>query len=61
MLFHKSDTYEVDKVLDIRVIDGVEEVRVKWLGFEESEATWEPADVIEEDLPEKVTRLRNQN
>ena len=61
VLFHKSDTYEVDKVLDIRVIDGVEEVRVKWLGFEESEATWEPADVIEEDLPEEVARLRNQN
>ena len=36
------DEYEVEKILDSRVHRGWVQYLVKWLGYDESEATWEP-------------------
>ena len=36
------DEYEVEKILDSRVHQGWVQYLVKWLGYDESEATWEP-------------------
>ena len=32
-------------------------LEVKWLGFEESENTWEPIESLYEDVPEMVTQF----
>ena len=61
LLFHKADLYKVEKLLDIRMTNGLEEVLVKWLGFEDEEATWEPAVIIEEDLPHLVRQIRKSH
>ena len=53
--------FYVDDILDWREDDtGSIELRVRWLGFEASEDTWEPVERLHEDVPTLVTRfLRN--
>ena len=60
VLFHTS--YDVDKLLRFRTCPstGVEQVLVKWVGFEEDESTWEPVADIEETLPKLVGELRER-
>ena len=36
--------YEVAHLLDHRIVDNTTEYLVKWTGFDEQDATWEPAD-----------------
>ena len=53
--------FYVDDILDWRENDaGSIELRVRWLGFESNEDTWEPVERLHEDVPTLVTRfLRN--
>jgi hypothetical protein len=51
--FH-NDNYEIEEILDKRINQGVEEVLVKWKGFEPEESTWEPLEIIKEDVPHLV-------
>ena len=44
--------YEVEKILDTKKRGGKRKLLIKWKGFPESEATWEPAENIEEDMGE---------
>nr|CDS31968.1 chromobox protein 1 [Hymenolepis microstoma] len=40
-----SDTeWEVEKILDVRTHKGVKEYLLKWVGYDESESTWEPQE-----------------
>jgi hypothetical protein len=41
-----SGAFEVERIIDRRFLHGQEEFRVQWVGFPESEATWEPADAL---------------
>ena len=34
--------YQVENFIDIRTKDGKKEIKVKWVGYSESKATWEP-------------------
>jgi hypothetical protein len=54
--FHSS-TYEVEKILDSRISKGQEELLVKWRGFDDHEATWEPLEVVREDVPDLVEQF----
>jgi hypothetical protein len=56
-------TWIVEKILDIRDDNGVPSVLVQWRGFTEAENSWEPLQVIREDVPALVAafeRQRNQ-
>ena len=46
-----EDTYQVDKLIDIRTSERSYDVLVHWLGFSESERTWEPIEQLFEDVP----------
>ena len=37
-----SDEYEVERILDSRLVDGLRQYLVKWKGYDDSENTWEP-------------------
>ena len=38
-----DQSFEVEKIIDDRIVDGVKEYRVKWLGYDkEDDCTWEP-------------------
>jgi chromodomain-containing protein len=53
--------YDVEKIIDKRVRNGVIEYKIRWLGFDESEDTWEPTKHLS--CPEKVREfedLRNR-
>ena len=39
----QSDVYVVDRVLDVRVVSGEVEYKVKWRGYTSKHNTWEPA------------------
>ena len=39
----EADVYVVDKVLDVRVVSGDVEYKVKWRGYTSKQSTWEPA------------------
>jgi hypothetical protein len=34
--------YEIDKIVGKRIIKGIVEYKVKWLGYDETQSTWEP-------------------
>jgi hypothetical protein len=65
LVFQKSDKFDIEKILNDRIVDGKKELSIQWLGFEE--ATWEPEEVIAEDVPKMVEdyyskkRISNQN
>ena len=45
------DTYEVDSIRDLQGDGGNAKVLVAWLGFPESEWTWEPIQQVYQDVP----------
>ena len=61
-----ADEYEVEHILDSRGAGESEEFLVKWKGFPESSATWEPIDHLEncrnlvEAFRSQRTRLRRR-
>jgi hypothetical protein len=42
-----NDNYEVEKLLDYRMRNGVEQWRVHWKGYAISQSTWEPMAHLE--------------
>jgi hypothetical protein len=47
--------FNVDSIVDWRDTDeGTIELRVRWLGFEANEDSWEPAQRLHQDVPEIV-------
>jgi hypothetical protein len=50
----ESEPFDVDRILDKRERNGRVEYHVKWLNFDESEATWEPAENVEETARESI-------
>ena len=52
--FQKSDKFEIEKIMNDRINEGNRELSIKWLGFEE--CTWEPENIIAEDVPEMVEK-----
>ena len=40
----RSEEFEVESILDKRIIHGKIQYRVKWKNYQESEATWEPEE-----------------
>jgi Chromo (CHRromatin Organisation MOdifier) domain/Integrase core domain len=55
----KDDEYEVDEILNKRITNGQAEYLVKWLGYDESEATWEPTRNLY--CPEKIQEFEDSN
>lgn len=53
--FSEGSRFLVKSLLDVREKDGRTELLVSWKGWEDDEdSTWEPLDVIREDVPELV-------
>ena len=46
--------YSVDKIKNLRENDGVFELLVSWKGLSDSGDSWEPLNVMQEDVPSKV-------
>lgn len=44
----EDETFEVEKILDIKKEDGVTKYLVKWLGYDkEADNTWEPSENLD--------------
>jgi hypothetical protein len=43
----KESEYEVDKILDKRIRDGMIAYKIQWISFPASDATWEPIENLE--------------
>ncbi len=54
------DTYVVQKILDKKKFNGRIYYKVKWKGYPESEATWEPRTRLIEDVPILVKEFENR-
>jgi hypothetical protein len=55
-LAHRRSSYEVNAFRDLRYDAESKSyyVLVSWVGFEESDDTWEPLQILYEDLPKDV-------
>lgn len=52
---HSAKNYHIiDGIRDIRLRQGVYEFEVKWLGFEDTENTWESLQQLKEDAAGEV-------
>lgn len=51
-----ADEIEVEKILQKRTINGVDEFKVSWKGYSRSECTWEPFDHLNNCL-EKIEQF----
>jgi hypothetical protein len=49
---YHNESFEVKEILEERDNRGTKELLVKWRGFEDEEATWEPLETIIEDVPQ---------
>jgi transposase InsO family protein len=54
-----DDTYEVEKILGKRARKGKIEYLVKWVGYDESENTWEPTHHL--NCPERVREFKESD
>jgi hypothetical protein len=52
-----STYYTVELLLEARVLDGVRQVKVKWMGFPHSDNSWEPVRQLP---PREVARFEQQ-
>ena len=50
----------MDKILQWRHTAGGVQLRVRWLGFESSDDTWEPLDTLYEDVTELIQEFVNK-
>lgn len=50
-----NEEYEVEKILDTRIVDDKEEVLVKWKGYSSRYNTWEPKENIRTCIYESPT------
>ena len=59
--FHTS--FEVERILDIRIseLTGLEEVLVKWRGFDNDSNSWEPIGNIQEDITQMLEDFRKRD
>ena len=48
---NSEDTYQVEKLVDIRPSERSYDVLVHWLGFSDKEQSWEPIEQLYEDVP----------
>ena len=53
----KPERYVPEKILRQRTRNGKLQYLVKWERYPESEATWEPADKLQEDVPNLITEF----
>lgn len=51
--------YEVEKILDHRIHRSRKEYLIKWLGYPLHDATWEPARIIKQDVPDLVQQYED--
>jgi hypothetical protein len=49
--------YDVEEILDCQPIDGQPHYLIKWLGYNDTENTWEP----EEHIPKEMVRKHQQS
>jgi hypothetical protein len=47
----EKQLYEIESFLELRNNGASYDVKVKWLGFDDNESTWEPVENLFEDVP----------
>lgn len=52
---HAEIFYDVEKILDRRIVGGCREYFVKWLGYGMDDSSWEPEGLL--DCPELLTEF----
>ena len=58
-----NNYYEVEKILDKRIVRGRKEYLIKWKGYSEKESTWEPLPHLKyiQDIVKKFDEQYNIN
>jgi hypothetical protein len=52
--------WEVEKILEMRLLGGREEYRVRWAGYDSSEDTWEPEEHLGKGKDQMLRRFRRK-
>jgi hypothetical protein len=57
---NKNTTYVVEKILDQKTENGRVYLKVKWVGYPVSEASWEPLATLKKQVPEMVKQFMDK-
>lgn len=52
--------FEVEDLIDFKMVKGKEMVLVRWKGYEPADDTWEPVNNMNDGLQDDVTELREK-
>jgi hypothetical protein len=47
----RTEKFDISELLEIKTTTSGYSVKVRWLGFDECDDTWEPIEMIFEDIP----------
>jgi hypothetical protein len=47
----QNEKFDVSELLDIKTTTSGFAIKVRWLGFDETDDTWEPVDILYQDIP----------
>jgi len=55
----EASEYEVDKIVDVRTRRGKRQYKIRWLGFESKDDTWEPEKNL--NCPDKIQEFEKSS
>ena len=57
-LENKNEFYEIEKIVDHKVVDNILKFRIRWKGYTPDKDTWEPLENFSSTIPIKAYQER---
>ncbi|TQW04488.1 retrotransposable element [Cordyceps javanica] len=56
-----TDKYVIEKILAHRTVNRKQQYKIRWMNYDETHDSWEPEDILREDVPKLLDHYKKQN